>query len=182
MFKLFLAFLAPFLLFSNDDECSIDYSIMYAIQKIERHSKFPIGYPFIISFNSKEDVIFAKKKFDLNWIDNRSINCEELIKCEKILKKLIKIKVDNLDLGSFQINYKYHKMKLRDYFNNKKSYLKACEILQDLIQRYGTSADTIARYHSSTDKYKNIYVDKFFKSFIEEKLIVGADIFYYYFE
>lgn len=180
MKKLFIIFLFSISLFA-EKSCSLDYSIMYSIQKVERHMKLDIGYPYIISFNSKRDIKKAKKKFDLNWIDSRSINCEELVKCEDVLKKLIKVKISNLDLGAFQINYKYHSMKLDEYFNYKKSYLRACRIIEGLINKYGMSADTIARYHSSTKKHRKRYARKLFKSFIDERQIVGADMFYYYY-
>jgi hypothetical protein len=181
MLKICLSFLLFIISLIAKEECSLDYSIMHSIQKIERHSKCKVGYPYLISFNSPEDVSLAKKKFNLNWLDDRSVNCEELIKCETILKKLTKAKIDNLDLGAYQINYKFHKMKFNNYFNNNKSYIKACKILEELIQRYGISADTIARYHSSTNKYKNAYATKFFNSFVDERLIVGSDMFYYYY-
>ena len=72
-------------------------------------------------------------------------------------------------------------MKLDEYFNHKKAYIKACRIIERLIKKFGMSADTVARYHSSTKKYRRRYAKKFFKSYVEEKLIVGSDIYYYYY-
>ena len=182
MWKLSILSLFSLSLFAiDDDSCSIDYSIMYAIQKVERHAKLEVGYPYIISFNSKNDRAKVKKKLDLNWIDSRSVDCQETVQCENTLDKILKLKVKNVDLGAFQINYKYHTMKLDEYFNHKKSYLRACRIIERLIRKYGMSADTVARYHSSTKKHRVRYAKKLFKSYVEEKLIVGADIYYYYY-
>ncbi len=182
MWKIFIFFLFSISLFAiDDDSCSIDYSIMYAIQKVERHAKLKVGYPYIISFNSKRDRRKVKKKFDLNWIDSRSIDCQEMVQCEDTLDKILKLKIKNVDLGAFQINYKYHTMELDKYFNHKKAYLRACRIIERLIKKFGMSADTVARYHSSTKKYRKRYAKKLFKSYVEEKLIVGSDIYYYYY-
>ena len=166
---------------SEEESCSIDYSIMYAIQKVERHAKLKVGYPYIISFNSKVDRKKVKKKLNLSWIDSRSVDCKEIVQCEDTLNKIVKLKIKNVDLGAFQINYKYHTMKPDEYFNNKKAYLRACKIIEGLIKKYGMSADTIARYHSSTKKYRRRYAKKLFKNYVEEKLIVGADMYYYYY-
>lgn len=180
--KLLFAILIYALILEADSKCSIDYSILYSIKQIERHPKRDIGYQYLISFNSNRDKRLAKSKLKLNWIDSRSVDCLDIINCESTLKKIIDIGVDNLDLGPFQINYKYHKMNLVDYFSSKASMQRACAILEGLIKRYGMSADTIARYHSSTPIYKNRYEDKLFKYFTIERAKLNSDYFFYYYK
>jgi len=183
MFKLVILFIFAHImklsLFAN---CSLDYSILYAIQKVERHPLREISYPYLISFNSKSDRKLAKeklKKLNLNWIDSRSLDCKDLVNCEFLLREVEKLGIVNVDLGSFQLNFKFHKMGYDEYFSNKKSMERACQIIEKLIKKHGISADTIARYHSNTKKYKNRYSKKIFEAFLEEKQKAGSNIFYY---
>lgn len=165
--KYFLFFIFVLLEIKADGEyyfdCEVDYSLMHAIAKNERSIKREVGYPFLISFNNKKDV---KTSNNVKILDNaeklnsRSFDCYSKKNCSMILGELIENQIVNIDLGAFQLNYRYWKkgMKNEDFFDIEQSYIKACSILSNLIDRHGYSWDTIARYHSSTDKHKNKYL------------------------
>ena len=147
-------------------ECEIPYEVMYAIAKTERHLKREVGYPYLISINRKKDIKKAKRVYGMLFIDNRTIDCLLKEGCIKVARDLIKMGIKNIDLGAFQINYKFYRYPLEDYFDLKKSYKRACSILTRLKNRYGWSWETIGKYHSfkkwrawkyATEVYKNIY-------------------------
>jgi len=139
-------------------ECNVPYEIMHTIASVERHPAKEIGYPFLISFNSKKDSRVIKQEYDYKWLDSRTIDCGDKKSCSELFSNLKNLKIYNLDSGAFQINYKYHKYKNAIYFNLKDSYIASCEILSSLIKRYGYSWDTIAKYHSFTKKHKDKYL------------------------
>jgi hypothetical protein len=141
--------------------CSVDDRIMFAIASIEKHPTLPVGYPFIISINSRTDqqkarnILMLKKYF----LDKRTLDCQSSRMCTKILHELKKRKIINLDCGAYQINYKFWNMEDGDYFNLKKSYYKACEIVMK-YNKNKWSWKNIAKFHSKTVKYNNSYKKK----------------------
>ena len=162
MIKLFLSIcILSFSLFANNSKCDVDSSILKIIAEAERHHKKEIGYQYLISFNNKKDAKLAKTQIGKNvFLDSRTIDCKNKQLCKKITNFLIEQKITNLDLGAFQINYKFHKMKIEDYFLFKKSYLKACAYISKLIRNHGYNWRTIAMYHSATPKYNYRYLKK----------------------
>jgi len=161
--KLFLSIcLLPFLLFANNiNKCKLDPSILVTIAKVEKNKKRKAGYPYLISFNNKSDAIFIRKKLGKTiFLDQRTIDCKNKKLCKDITNFLVSQKITNLDLGPFQINYKYHKMRVEDYFSFKKSYFKACNFISKLIKENGYNWRTIAMYHSATPKYNYNYLKK----------------------
>lgn len=162
MIKIFLSILLfPFLLFANSDKCNIDSSILKTIAQVERHQDKNVGYQYLISFNNGKDAKLAKKQIGKTiFLDSRTIDCKNKQLCTKITNYLINEKITNLDLGAFQINYKFHKMKIENYFSFQKSYLKACSYLTKLVKEYGYTWRTIAMYHSATPKYNYNYLKK----------------------
>ena len=142
--------------------CSLDGSILSLIATIEGHRKKDIGYPYLVSFNNKKDAKKIKSKLGSDiFLDNRTIDCKNRELCTKITNFLIYTEnITNLDLGAFQINYTFHKMKTKDYFSFDESYKKACSFLEELVKRHGYSWETIARYHSGTPKYNYAYLKK----------------------
>ena len=166
--KFIFIFLLFFKLYSFDTgNCPIPYEIMYSIAHTERHIKRKVGYPYLISFNKKINIDILKD-FEFIKLDNRTIDCLEQDNCIKITKHLLQNNIKNLDLGGFQINIIYHnKYPISDYFNVSSSYQIACNILVDLVRKYGWSWKTIGKYHSFTeDKSQNYYqkVANYFKS------------------
>lgn len=147
------------------NECALDYSIMYLIAMNEKHPNREVGYPYLISFNEKGDVVTAKKNRIVGFIDNRSIDCESKEKCADIVEQLTKLKIENVDLGAFQINRYWHKIPLKDYFDLKKSYQKGCSIASKFIDSENITFKDIAKYHSLTKKYNNLYANNLKKNY-----------------
>jgi len=120
--------------------------------------------PYIIGLNRKKDIKKAKKN-GFNVKKRRIIYCYNENTCVDYVKNLNKIGINNLDLGPFQINTKYHKLSsLYDYFNYEKSRNSVKKILATLINRHGYSWYTIGRYHSGTKKLNQKYCSKLFKT------------------
>lgn len=143
-------------------QCKVSPVILEAIAKVERHAKRPPGYPFLISFNNEQEAkvvqdIIGKEVF-LDW---RTIDCKNSEICIKISEYVIHtLSIQNMDLGAYQINFKHHKMPLKNYFSFEDSYFKACHFLETLINQHGYTWETIARYHSATPKYNYAYLEK----------------------
>jgi len=136
-------------------ECNIDYGIMRYIAQVERSIYRDIGYPYIISFNNK---IRIKIPFEYKQLDNRSLDCITKENCIEITNFLLKRDITNLDLGAFQLNYIWNKIPIEKYFILNDSYVKACKNIEILIDRYGYSWETIAKYHSFRKKHINKYL------------------------
>jgi len=163
---LFISLLLLSSLFAGEQKCLLKYSTMYIIAMNEKHKDKAVGYPYLISLNNKKDVIKAKEKYKNYFLDNRTIDCINKEKCFQITKNLIADKITNLDLGAFQINYKYHKIKIKDYFNLKKSYIASCKIASQYIKnKQKITFRDIAKYHSHTKKYNRLYADSLRKNY-----------------
>lgn len=146
-------------IFADDNRiCNIDDRIMYSIASVERHKKTPIGYPYLISINKKKDQYKALQDTKINsyFLDSRTIDCENQEKCISILNRLTSLNIINIDCGCFQINYKFWSIKKKDYFDIKKSYDKACDIIMSHNKRNWTW-ENIAKYHSKTKKHNDRY-------------------------
>lgn len=158
-------------------ECRVDYAVMYLLANNERHMKRDIGFPYLISFNNDKDKEKAKKILNLNWLDNRTVDCINLDNCKKNLRSINELNIKNLDLGAFQINQRYFDYEnLDDYFILKKSYNKACSIIYTHYQETKKwNWGTIARYHSKTKDYNRNYATQLKKRYISLlKLKEGA--------
>lgn len=142
--------------------CSVPTEIIEVIAKVERHAKRPVGYQYIIAFNNQEEARRAKEMLGKDlFLDWRTIDCKNQKLCTKILSYVSQeLKIDNMDLGSFQINYHHHKMPPEDYFSFEKSYLKACNYLETLIANYGYSWQSIAKYNHKDPKVNYAYLQK----------------------
>ncbi|MBF7049794.1 lytic transglycosylase domain-containing protein [Campylobacter volucris] len=73
------------------------------------------------------------------------------------------------DYGLMQIN----SIHLKRYGISKKDIQRVCvnidtaaRLLYEIIQKHGFNWDAIGRYHSSNEKYKNIWLNKVAKNFI----------------
>jgi len=129
--------------------CLIDNDIMLSILKTESHKDKAIGYPYLISFNNVRDQKIIKKTSIKKYLlDNRTIDCKNEDTCIKITKTLLQVGINNLDLGAFQINYKFHKFKIKKYFNISESYYIACNYIEDNVKKYGKNWYAVAGYHS----------------------------------
>jgi len=140
------------------NSCPVDNQILYLIASAERSNQREIGYPYLISFNSKKEIEQANKIAKFKWINNRTVDCLDKKTCTEALSYLLKNKIKNLDLGPYQLNYIYQKLPLQNYFDVEKSYKYACNLIYKNIKKYGYSWDTIAMYHSYTKKHKEKYL------------------------
>ncbi len=120
--------------------------------------------PYIISLNSTKDKIKAKKNgFKIKH--RRNIYCYNVKKCVETVKKLQAIKINNLDLGPFQISIKYNKLKnIENYFIFNKAKKEVQKILANLINKFGYSWYTIGRYNSGTKRLNKIYCNSLWKN------------------
>ena len=139
--------------------CNVDDRIMFSIAEIEKHKDRVVGYPYLISFNSRKDIDKLNIDIKKYFIDSRTIDCQNVDTCKYILSILILNNIKNLDCGAFQINYKFWKIPNTDYFDIKKSYAKACSIVES-HNKLKWSWNNIANYHSGTPhlnrKYKSL--------------------------
>ncbi len=140
-------------------ECLVDYSVMYVLAKNERHTSKDIGYPYLISFNNQKDALKAKNTLELNWLDSRTVDCKSLENCQVKLSNINSMQITNLDLGGYQINQSSFSFSDKtEYFNLKKSYENACNIVYaHYLETNEWSWKTIARYHSKTPKLNKPY-------------------------
>jgi hypothetical protein len=156
----------------GSQECTVPYSIMFAISENEHHPKRKIGYPYLISFNNKSDVAHYREVFPDYFIKEkkessyRTIDCRSQEECVQILETILASGTTNVDLGGFQLNYKWHKIPLADYFSLKRSYTKACDYVMHLSGKYGWSWETVGRYHSLTEKLYLAYASKAQKNYL----------------
>jgi hypothetical protein len=70
----------------------------------------------------------------------------------------------NLDIGCFQINYRWHAdgfRSLDDMFNPSLNALYAAQFLTDLYREFGSWTQAAGAYHSRTPKYAERYKAKF---------------------
>ena len=156
---IFTLLLFPNQLFSTPiKECQIDNKIMLAILLTETTNYKTYKYPYIISLNRKIDKKILKntqiKKF---FISSRTIDCQNKKTCKTVVKILWDLGIKNLDLGAFQINSKFHKHPIENYFDLGKSYKIACNYVSKNIKKYGYTWYAIAGYHSFTPKENAYY-------------------------
>ena len=158
MKKYLLALIVPALL--NSAECSIDYKMMWSIADNEHHNKRDVGYPYLISFNKQSDRLKLKPEHRRLMLDKRTLDCRNQSLCTEIASYMISTKrVTNMDMGPFQVCYKFHgkKMALHNFFSLKESFVYAKSFAQSLVNRHGCSWQALARYHSATPKYNTRY-------------------------
>lgn len=150
--------LSCFLHANTQKTCSIDKNVIYSILMNEGLKK-RIGYEYVISFNNSSDTkVIKKTELKSLFVDDRTIDCKNEKLCSYILFELTKVKITNLDLGAFQINYRLHNLsKLSDYFDIDKSYIFACNYIEDCVKQYGDNFKAYACYHSRTPKYNEKY-------------------------
>ena len=112
--------------------------------------------PNVIRINSDEDAVRAQMAgFAVN---GHIIRCNSTDECSAQAQALINGGIVNLDLGPYQINYKYHPNPiLRDYFIDASEREHANQIMTNLVKSFGYSWETLGRYHhfSAIDRTRN---------------------------
>lgn len=146
------------------EQCTIDKKILYSILLNESLPQ-RAGYENIISFNNTNDAKRAKTVYSKYFVNARTLDCKNKKLCVGILTHLTRSNIKNLDVGAFQINYKFHKLDADKYFSYKDSYKYACEFISDLIKEHGYNWYAIASYHSKTPKYNLAYQKKLIQNY-----------------
>lgn len=112
--------------------------------------------PNVIRINADEEAIRAKNAgFAVN---GHIIRCNSTQECVAQTQALINGGITNLDLGPYQINYKYHPNPiLQDYFLDETEREHANRIMMNLVKSFGYSWETLGRYHhfSAVDRTRN---------------------------
>lgn len=112
--------------------------------------------PNVIRINAIEEAQRAQAAgFAVN---GHIIKCNSSEECSSQAQALINGGITNLDLGPYQINYKYHPNPfLNEYFVDETARERANEILTKLVKSFGYSWETLGRYHhfSATDRTRN---------------------------
>ncbi|MBV2359344.1 transglycosylase SLT domain-containing protein [Thalassococcus sp. CAU 1522] len=78
--------------------------------------------------------------------------------------QMIEIGVRNLDIGCFQINYRWHGRafpELRDMFDPVKNAVYAASFLADLYARTGDWRTAVGAYHSATPALADRYLQRY---------------------
>ncbi len=138
-------------------DCKIDNNLMLSILLNERHSTKNPGYEYLISFNNPAEAKSLKAHYKDFFLDERTLDCKRLDSCVNFLNYLVKVGITNVDLGAYQLNYKYQRLKHEEYFKIEPSYHKACDYVEQMVNEVGYSWRGIAAYHSKTEKYNQIY-------------------------
>ncbi|EAJ1254924.1 lytic transglycosylase domain-containing protein [Campylobacter lari] len=84
------------------------------------------------------------------------------------------------DYGLMQINsihLKRYKIAEKEIVKSSVNIDTAARLLHEIIQKHGFSWNAIGRYHSSKDKYKNIWLDKVMKNLVAIVLKDSKDLF-----
>lgn len=112
--------------------------------------------PNVIRINSTEE---AQRALASGFaVEGHIIRCGSSNQCSEQAQALINGGIVNLDLGPYQINYKYHPNPvLSDYFEEPTAREHANEIMTKLVKSFGYSWETLGRYHhfSATDRTRN---------------------------
>lgn len=91
-------------------------------------------------------------------VNGHIIKCGSSEQCSMQAQALIDGGITNLDLGPYQINYKYHPNPvLHEYFEDTSAREQANAILTKLVKSFGYSWETLGRYHhfSASDRTRN---------------------------
>lgn len=112
--------------------------------------------PNVIRINAIED---AQRALAAGFaVNGHIIKCNSTDECTSQAQALINGGITNLDLGPYQINYKYHPYpNLSDYFIDNIEREMANKIVTNLVKSFGYSWETLGRYHhfSATDRTRN---------------------------
>lgn len=112
--------------------------------------------PHVIRINADSD---TQRALSAGFpVTGHIIKCNSTEECSTQAQALINGGITNLDLGPYQINYKYHPNPfLNEYFEDITARENANEILSKLVKSFGYSWETLGRYHhfSATDRTRN---------------------------
>jgi hypothetical protein len=120
--------------------------VLDAIKNAECLTENGVCNPNVIRINEDNDINIAKLN-DFKPVGH-IIRCLSVNECSETANKLIQLGVINIDLGAYQINYKYHKnIELPNFFEEEIERSLTNDILVILVSKFGYSWETLARYH-----------------------------------
>lgn len=165
--KIFLIIL--FSLSLNAQNCIVPNILLETIKLTENET----SHPYLIRTNdtttlNKFYTIAERFKFNMTK-DSMLIDCINNENCIDITNALIKNQITNLDLGLFQINYESYPYNLHTYFDERLSYLGACEVVKEKIRisKNKWNWEVLASYHSKTPHLNKIYKEKLINNYIK---------------
>lgn len=112
--------------------------------------------PHVIRINAIDE---AQRAAEAGFsVNGHIIKCSSPEQCSLQAQALIDGGINNIDLGPYQINYKYHpNPMLHEYFQDETAREHANGILTKLVKSFGYSWETLGRYHhfSASDRTRN---------------------------
>lgn len=150
-------------------QCIVPNILLETIKITENES----SHPYLIRTNdtttlNKFYTIAERFKFNMTK-DSMLIDCINHQNCIDITNALIKNQITNLDLGLFQINYESYPYNLHTYFDERLSYLGACEVVKEKIRisKNKWNWEVLASYYSKTPHLNKIYKEKLINNYIK---------------
>lgn len=141
---------------TESNEIRMPDIVLDAIKHCECLKENGICNPHVIRINLLED---AQRALAAGFaVEGHLIRCGSTQECAIQAQALIEGGITNLDLGPYQINYKYHPDPfINDFFEEAEAREKANTILTNLVKSFGYSWETLGRYHhfSATDRTRN---------------------------
>lgn len=134
------------------DRTGVPYDVLLAITRIEtgRNNR---PWPWTVNFGGKG-----------KWFDTAA-------EAEASVVEAVGQGATNLDLGCFQLNYRWHGeafVSITDMLDPKENAIYAAEFLARLYAQTGDWALAAAAYHSATPEYAESYKAKFEAAFAGE--------------
>lgn len=138
-------------------ECSIPPIIVEAVKKVAQTENGDFYIEKSTKSNLNKFYSIVKLNKDRGQLIGRfGFQCKSKDDCISVTKQLLGYGIKDITLGGFTISYKYHPFNIEDYFDEDKSRLRACEIIQSLFVTYRFKKEpqlkTLARYFSSHEK------------------------------
>lgn len=172
-----MRYLLLFIAFVTLHAVKIPQIVLDAIEYTECEKSNGLCYPYVIRINGFDALRKAK---EIGYEANRgklyrvvankrelisaSLRFETIDESVDAVETLVKNGVTNMDLGSYQINYKWFKSDdFNIYFSDDSAREYAANILSDLIHKHGYSWETLGRYHSATPQLNQYYYKKLHK-------------------
>ncbi len=135
---------------SGADEIQADFRmpdvVLDAIRHCECLNENGSCNPHVIRINLPEE---ARRAQEAGFgVEGHLIRCGSTQECALQAQALIEGGITNLDLGPYQINFKYHPTPfVHEYFEEASARQKANAILTKLVKSFGYSWETLGRYH-----------------------------------
>lgn len=147
--------LIGFISFLEASDYTIPQRVMNAYRHVEcYHDATKQCVPYFIRFNKPDDFKRAQSALSHSMYRFQSpyLFCDTAAECGTAAKGVVALGIVNIDLGPYQINYFYQHHRWRDttmeqYFDMSMAEKRARIIVRDLIDKYGYSWRTLARYH-----------------------------------